>query len=148
MVVIVEPEHLWVRPDIRRVETDVDGEVAHEADVPLGRVLGQCLPLAVETPLDEPVVADVVGQFVLISLHGRWLARSDIVRPVHPAGIVELGFQRCEQCVVVKPAGLALTELGKRLLVCVACALFEGGVRVPESGLLEFGYAIVVDVLS
>jgi len=146
-VVVVESEHLGVRPDVRRVEADVDGEVADEADVPLGRVFGEVVPLAVKAPLDERVVADVRGQFVPVSLHGRRLACPDVVRPVHPASPVELGFQRGKQRVVVQPAGLALAELGERLLLCLARTLVEARVRVPEPPRLELGHAVVLDVL-
>ena len=107
----VEFEVLGVRPDVRAVVVDEDGDVAEDTDVFASAVLAQAAPLLAEEVLNgllDGELAAVAGQqransVVLALLVLDW--------PVDPADVSVHAAQHVEHCVVGEPGEIVLAEI-------------------------------------
>src|ERR1700757_183388 len=95
-----------MRPDVGAVVIHEDGDIAHDADGPLGAVAPQCAPLLVKGELEGAANLDIVGELFTRFFQGSGLAVSEIVRPPVPALEFLLGTKRVEQNEVVEPPGI------------------------------------------
>ena len=84
MSIVVELEEFAVDPDIGAVESHVDRQVAHDANVVAGAMRLQIAPLALEFKLEEFVAFDLVAQSVARAGEGSRLTQRQFAVPFRP----------------------------------------------------------------
>ena len=85
LAILLKFEQLAIAPHVGAVESDIDRQVAHDANVVAGAMRLQVAPLAFEFKLDELVALDVVAQLLARAVHGGRLAQRQLALPLHPA---------------------------------------------------------------
>ena len=98
-----------MRPDVRAVVRDEDGDVADDVDAEFGRAPAQRGPLLEEDVLAERVKFDAFPQSFVRGRQRRGLARAQIRVPVGPRRL-ELVLQGGEQGKVFQPFRMVSSE--------------------------------------
>ena len=81
MAVFLQLEQLTIGPHVGAVERDIDGQVAHHANVVAHAMRLQIAPLALEFKLDELVALNVVVQFIARALQSGRLTQGQLAGP-------------------------------------------------------------------
>ncbi len=58
----IEAEEIGAGPDVGAIVRDINGDVAHDADVALAAIGAEGLPLTGEFPLPEFLLLDLAGE--------------------------------------------------------------------------------------
>src|ERR1019366_6480024 len=111
---LVQFEQVAVGPYVRAIESDIDGNVAHDANVVACAVRLQRAPLLLEFELDKLMAFNLVTQLVARALNGIRLMQRQIGIPESPRNIIVSFLERHEQGKFVEPAGVPFAESGER----------------------------------
>src|ERR1700686_2572310 len=136
-----------MRPHIRAVVSDVDGNVAHDTYATTSAMTFQVFPLSEEIELCELVKVRLGRQFFLPLLQHRRVPLSYSRIPMHPRHVLVGSLARHEKGIVVQPFDIFLAKS------IVSAPIRLGTVRkkcfcgLSEERLFEVGYAIIVDAL-
>jgi hypothetical protein len=106
----VQLPELRCGPDIGAVEAHVDRQIAQDEDAELLGQLPQQAPLAVEQPLQEGVIADLVGQLGAGLGQRLGAAPGERFLPFRPGAPTMSLLERGKEGPVVEPARLGLDE--------------------------------------
>src|SRR5439155_8617646 len=109
-VLRVEQEQFRVGPDVARVRRDGKWEVADQAHPLPARMGLEAGGLTEQQELSKPSLLDLARQISPRLVDRGRLAADEIFRPLEIPGAAVSGFQRVEQCVIVQPVSLVLTE--------------------------------------
>ena len=138
-VVLVQLEQLRVRPDVRPVGRNVNGDVPHDLDVLAVGVGFQAAPLLVEFELHVLLELYVEVQLPVVMLQSKAPVHPDILRPGAEGLVVEEDFQRHEQGVVVQPPAVVPDEV---LIVRI------GADAAALVGLVQQGKTVLVELVE
>ena len=109
--VVIQLEHLRVRPCVRTVLRHVNGHIAKQHQTQVVAILLQCHPLVEEKHLHEKMILHILCQFILIAKHRFLLVQANVfLRPLCPHGIPEVMLHRRKQCHIFRP-GVTASEL-------------------------------------
>ena len=138
-IVRVQLEQLRVCPDVRAVGGNVDGNVPHDLDMLAVGVGLQAAPLLVEFELHVLLELYVKVQLPVVMLQRKAPVHPDVLRPCAERLVVEEGFQRHEQGVVVQPPAVVPDEV----LIVRVCAYAAALI-----GLAQQGKAVLVELVK
>src|ERR1700680_1185985 len=136
-----------MRPHIRAVMSDVDGNVAHDTYATTTAMTFQVFPLSEELELCELVKVRLRGQSGLpLPQHGRVpLSYSRI--PMHPRHVLVGSLARHEKGIVVQPFDIFLAESIERTPIRLGTVRKKCACGLSKERLFEVDYAIIVDAL-
>ena len=106
----VQLEQMGIGPNIRRVQRHIDGNVPDNANALFVGIAPQCLPLAEELVLEEPVKIQVFSQLLPLLLQSLRTAGFEALRPGKPGGAPQSILDSHKQGVVVEPKGIFPAE--------------------------------------
>ncbi len=93
---LVKLKQVTIGPYIGAVHGDVNGDVAHDANVIARAVRLQIAPLPLEFKLDELVALDLFMQFAARALESNRLVHGQITVPFSPCNVIMNFFERHE----------------------------------------------------
>ena len=144
----IELELIWIGPDIRRIVRHKDRNVADHFDAAPVAVGLQIEPLFEEEKLIELLRFDLVMKFLTSAPQGRGCTPSQRLFPLVPCGATVNGFQRAEQCIVIKPRSVLFSEDFERTAEFGVCGLLICGECFSENGILNFMRARKIDAVG
>ena len=139
LVFAVQLEQVRVCPDVCAVRRNIDGDVAHDPDVPCVGISLQLRPLLGELVLQIFVELHIKVEFTVVVIHGEVPVHADIFRPALERCFPEEGLQRHEQCIIVQPPGVVCTE-------CVEPAVLRD--IAPLIGLVQQRETVLVELVE
>ena len=123
LALLIQLKQLRVRPHVRRIIGNKDGDVAHQLDAALGAVSAQVQPLIIKRELDRFFHLQRFGILLAELRKRRGIAVGQRTRPIGPYSICMLLTQNNKRNIVVEPRSLLAAKLLKTrpLSVLVLC---------------------------
>src|SRR6185312_6074229 len=137
-----------MRPDVRAVVRDIDGQITHDANVFVAAVILERTPLIKKNELQKLLRADLLGKLFASTLDRGRIAANEVAVPLGPGDSTEFVFENAEERVVRQPRPFGffeLLELSFGVLWSRSSEMLKGQTEFLP---LKFVYALIVNLVG